>query len=227
MNTKPSELAFGLRHEIPEASPAGWGARAIQYGIAGVKPGWLDFLHDRQDGFARDEKTMRMFLDMLNAMKINQAINKLCVAEYRKGNLQPSTGGLVVLENEKLFNEDGPLVVKADTKGSCGYVYLCAYLLPSDDMSGVVTAADESYSFEDKDALKWSGKFPVPSVGDQLTSGNKQLGTCTVVRLANYHNWVHAWVWSPRKRLFTNFAGVECQPASARKRSGNAASATA
>lgn len=217
MKTKPNELEFGLRNEIPEGSPAGWGARAIQQNDQ------LDFLFDRQDLFAVNEKVGQAFLDMFNRSGYYAQLQAEYTKAFRAGKLQCDLAEVVTLIDTPVF------AVKADTRGSFGYVYLCAYIKPSSDVSSVLTKenAKEYEQQYESGRPRWSASFPVPQIGDHAWPVTDQMGIkeCVVFRLSVDCGFVHAWVWplAPSAKYkrgqwkvgkkgwgFTNLAGIEC-----------------
>jgi hypothetical protein len=237
MKNKPSELEFGLRNEIPEDSPAGWGARAIQ------QSDMLDLLFDRQDVFGVNEATGQLFLDVFNKSGIYLQMQAEYTKAFREGKLRPDQAGVVTLIDTSV------LVVTADTRGSYGYVYLCAYLKPSDDdVPFAVTRESANYDLDEPAQVKWGGRFPVPKIGDIIVPRTDQMGVrqCVVLRLSVECGFVHAWVWplapssyfKKDKRFkignkgwgFTNFVGIECLPhktATKRNRKGKSGTTTA
>lgn len=167
MKTNKKDLVFGLIHEIPEDSPAAWGARTIQQDT------WMDIVHDRQDLFAIDKGHMTALKTLLNEGNVLQ----LCQHNYRlareKFELQSDKEGTVILY------EDKAICIKADTNGSFGYVYVCAYLKPSDDNTD----------------SEWSGKHNVPSVGDTINISMNGIGKSVVLGFDKIHGYRMARIW--------------------------------
>ena len=116
MKNTRDELEFGLKFSIPEDAPAGWGARTIQHGEV------LDYVPDRQDAFAKDEASGKVFMEVINRTGMRDAINASYRKLYLEGKLRGSQEGV-----EVLF-EDEAIKVVADTRGSYGYVYLAAWI---------------------------------------------------------------------------------------------------
>jgi len=118
MKTSAKDMEFGLRHHIPEDAVCGWGARAIQNGFE------IDLLWDRQDCFAIDENAEKL----LKAV-INERFDSILRETYRK----KYNEGLLNGHEDKLetLYEDRGIVIVANTNGSCGYVYLAAWVKPS------------------------------------------------------------------------------------------------
>jgi len=118
MKNSAKDMEFGLKHQIPNDAVCGWGARAIQNGFE------IDLLWDRQDCFAIGKDAEKL----LKAV-INERFNSILRETYRKKYAE----GLLNGHEDKLetLYEDGGLVIVANTNGSCGYVYLAAWVKPS------------------------------------------------------------------------------------------------
>jgi len=138
---KPREFAFGLWSAAPEDVAVAWGARAIidtnylwtrwlnagpaearriekQHG--GPPPRYkLDLLADRQ-GMHGDEAAAKVFCAMLNSGPLSTARQE---AErlLNAGEMRTDAPGLFTLF------KDCTVTVKANTNGSCGYLYMIAY----------------------------------------------------------------------------------------------------
>lgn len=114
-------LAWGLPSLVPETARAAWGARAIVHGactrMTGVlQLGRLDIPYDRQDSVG-DEDYLRTVLD---------AVHGPGMASYgaaRGEGLFEWGAGLVSLDTGSTGVE-----LRADTRGSCVYVYLTAWI---------------------------------------------------------------------------------------------------
>lgn len=110
------QLEWGLREEVPEAATTAWGAR------------WIfpdDVLWDRQDFVnmqTPDGERLKNWLNGASRDNMSGALAKSRAAARKlpKSFQQEST--VIVL------HEDGAGVVKANPKGSYGYLYVCAYL---------------------------------------------------------------------------------------------------
>ena len=167
MKQNKSDLEFGLRTEIPNDAPAGYGVRCIQ------EDNRLGFVWNRQDMFAIDEGHAEALKTVLNKTGITELIADNYRNAYHRDELRGNKRNTVILF------EDDVLVVKADTLGSHGYVYLCAYLKPSDNPSEAT----------------WSGKGPVPEVGETIFHNCNNIGKSIVLRHHNIHGFVHLWCW--------------------------------
>lgn len=106
-------LAWGYNPGLPEEFRAAWGARAI-YSSYG---GGVDLVHDRQDAIGpRDE------IDEL-VRRLNGGVNREWMAAVERLPLRGDRG-----EEFTVYDQDG-LVVKVNTNGSGGYLYVVAYLV--------------------------------------------------------------------------------------------------
>jgi hypothetical protein len=107
---KTRPLRWGL--QPPTQAPA-WAARAIP-----DRSGRLDLLSDRQD--AVGDKTELVLLD--------RALGRLLPAARRQWRLLSGSGLVVGDEARRVcLANDGQYAIEADTRGSCGYVYLVCY----------------------------------------------------------------------------------------------------
>lgn len=111
------KLSWGL--QPPPNATVAWGARAI------LKRGTIDLLHDRQDSCgpmaAREALAQEMNsggLDLIRE-RVQQAWND--------GELRGDTENKVVLVDDAIEGGDSGIMVEADTRGSCGYLYLVVY----------------------------------------------------------------------------------------------------
>lgn len=107
-------LVWGL--QPPPGTSVAWGARAIS------DHGALDLLYDRQSavGSKADKQRLQVALDRLLPLAREEWRSR-----YQRGEVRSDEERRVVLVN------DGEWTVEADTRGSCGYVYLVAYAKPS------------------------------------------------------------------------------------------------
>jgi len=108
---------FGLH--APTEAPAAWGARAIE-----DREGF-SLLHDRQS-LAGDKGILKTLTTKLNAGIIRDAINKW------KGIQDETCWTRYTGQGEHVLYEDDEIVMKGNTNGSCGYVYIVAYLKNTD-----------------------------------------------------------------------------------------------
>jgi hypothetical protein len=176
-------LEWGLKFEIPEDAPAGYGARAIQCDEC------LDFLHDRMGAFAKDETSVRAWSVLMDRPGVNETIRENYAKLYNEGKLQQHQDGI-----EVLF-EDEAVKVVADTRGSHGYVYIAGWIKPSVD---ITERADKSHpefeKYENESLNRWTvGR--VPEVGEVVGTRCNELGDVLVVRYENYCGWLHLVVF--------------------------------
>ena len=101
---------FGLH--APTEAPAAWGARAIE-----DREGF-SLLHDRQS-LAGEKGILKT---KLNGGIIRDAINKWKEIQDETCWTRYTAAG------EHVLYEDSAIVMKANSNGSCGYVYIVAYL---------------------------------------------------------------------------------------------------
>jgi len=151
-----ARLSWGL--QPPEGAPAAWGARAIQLDDT------LDFVPNRQSVYSKSEGTTMALTAVLDRPGMRKLIMERYTEAYNSGKLLPSEAGEVTLF------EDLVLVVKADTKGSYGYVYIVAYL------------DEHTHS----DAL--------PPVGSEVFMTVNNIGPCKVIRHMYHENYPEAAV---------------------------------
>jgi hypothetical protein len=105
--------------------------RMVRKGKPAVPP-TFDLLWDRQGGVG-DPTDLKRLGDALNAWGLDAARKAYALAVVR-GLLDGATEGLLTLVDRS----EGPgererLVIQADTRGSCGYVYLGAWLTEERD----------------------------------------------------------------------------------------------
>jgi hypothetical protein len=182
MKTSRNDLEWGLKFEIPENATAGYGARAIQFSDQ------LDFVPDRMQGFAKDDKSWDVWTKVAGRKCVDQTIRETYARLYNEGKLQPDQEGV-----EILF-EDEAIKVVADTRMSCGYVYIAGWLKPSVDISeriGKDHERFEDYSKEGEQLLRWTPAFPPPAVGETVSTRCNELGDVVVLRYENYCGWLH------------------------------------
>lgn len=114
------------------------------------------------------------------------------------GKIVGSQGGEMQNEKGELFTlyDDNNIVIKANTNGSHGYVYVIAY--PKHDVvdSDKVKHSDKHPGFEDNGKSKaddsdvfWRGPFPIPQPGDIVDITDHKLGKATVIahRVEDHH----------------------------------------
>jgi len=102
---------FGYWKACPEDTKGAWGARVI------LRSGYVDILHDRQ-GFKGEAHAIcaKMNAGILDCMK--NKVKEL----WDRGELDPRE------DREHVLCEDDEIRVVGNTNGSCGYLYLLAYL---------------------------------------------------------------------------------------------------
>lgn len=113
METTEKKLAFGLREAVPAEAKAAWGARLIEPG---------DLLHDRQDLVSDSDEDKAALVAWLNGTPagtgaIHEMQERLVEMRYS----MPDGGEFVAYEDEH-----GKVI--ADTRRSCGYVYVAGWL---------------------------------------------------------------------------------------------------
>lgn len=107
-------LTFGYNAGLPAGTATAWGCRAI------IDPdGHVDVPHDRQEAVGPRTDAL---LDHLN-YHVRGA--------WRDRATELLRNGVMTLANpaEFVLYEDGLVMIKGNTKGSHGYLYVCAYLL--------------------------------------------------------------------------------------------------
>ena len=177
MKTNRKELAWGLTNEIPDDAPAGYGARCIQ------EKDMLDFVWDRQDIFAIDEAHQRALSAVFDRDGFVQHVQTKYSELFNAGKLQHNRSG-----TEFLF-EDQAIKVVANTNSSHGYVYLAAYLKPSDDVSKLAGKDHPEFqNWENKAIKRWTHKR-LPAIGEQINANS--MGKVTVLRYLNLVGWLH------------------------------------
>jgi cytoskeleton bundling-enhancing protein CbeA-like protein len=112
--TTTAQLDWGL--QPPPGTTVAWGARAIS------DHGALDLLYDRQSAVGTKPERKRLQAAMNALLPLAREAWR---AKYRAGEVRPDEALRVTIA------EGDGWVVEADTRGSCGYVYLVAYATPS------------------------------------------------------------------------------------------------
>lgn len=113
---RPSRLAFGYNRALPEHTVAAWGCRAII-----TQDGDVDVLYDRTSTFG-DGVDLDRLLSHLN-QRAGSTWRTTAAGLLRSGAMDTRREG----EHELL--NDGVVVIKGNTSGSAGYLYVCAYLI--------------------------------------------------------------------------------------------------
>ena len=145
-----------------ERSPAVWGARTI------TDPDAFGMLHDRQSWYSEN----RGANDALSALLNNGVLTK-CQEEYRS--LRSEHRDFTRVARELLFFEDDVVKVVGNTNGSCGYLYLAAFIKPG-DLSGT-----------------WNGGVR-PATGDTVDVKVNGIGEATALRCVPVHGVAGLWV---------------------------------
>jgi len=112
------QLEWGL--QPPKSAVAAWGARAILEGSR------FDLLWDRQDCKAHDDADKGRLGAILNGGVLDKA-REVIAQRHAQGRVNPRRECLHLLVQDRA-DDDHLIFVEADTRGSCGYLYLVAYL---------------------------------------------------------------------------------------------------
>jgi hypothetical protein len=111
-----NRLSFGYNQGLPECVEAAWGCRAI------ITPdGAIDVVPDRTSTYGPEDAYRRLAyqLDtMVRGARWRARASELLAA----GTMDPGRPG------EHVLLDDGAVIIKGNTKGSFGYLYVCAYL---------------------------------------------------------------------------------------------------
>ena len=111
-----NNLAWGYKGVVPENSLAAWGARAIFR-----REGGFDLVGDRQDLVFENEQAKAVLIRALNGGLL-KACNKKVRDLINEGTMRSNEAHHILL------HEDAEIAVAANTNGSCGYIYLAAWL---------------------------------------------------------------------------------------------------
>lgn len=112
--------AYGLSDHVGQEAIAAWGARTI------IQANQLDDVDFVPDGQGTDGGPhASMLLDLLNERCPISTLRLIIAAHRHAGRLRFDEAGTVVLY------EDAQLTIDADTNGSCGYLYVTAWLRPT------------------------------------------------------------------------------------------------
>jgi hypothetical protein len=116
------KLSWGL--QPPPNATVAWGARAILKGV-GRYAGTIDLLHDRQDscGPMAARKALAQEMNSGGLDLIRERIKQA----WNHGALRPDVENKVTLVDDAIEGGDSGIMVEADTRGSCGYLYLVVY----------------------------------------------------------------------------------------------------
>lgn len=141
----PTRLEFGYDAGLPEDVTVAWGACTIV-----TQSGFVDIVHDRQGTFGGKAAT-RALLATLNE-NVNRRWIGAATALLAAGIMRTREAGEFILTRT-----DG-VIVKANTKGSGGYLYVCAY--PEVPEHGSI-----AWARAEIEGIKKSGRSTVTSPG--------------------------------------------------------------
>lgn len=112
------KLSFGFSEGVPEHVERAWGARLIV-----TQDGYVDFVHDRQSfsGNGAEDELLPLLREHFSA------VVGAASAMLSTGEIKTRIGGEVILYASDDF------IVKGDTKGSGGYLYVCAFVPTGDE----------------------------------------------------------------------------------------------
>ncbi len=151
-------LIFGLSAEVPENAPAAWGARAIQ------DEDQFDLVRERQDTQAVSDTYRRVLEQVFAFRPVLEQVKENYAKLYWQGKLRPDK------HKTEVLYEDHALVVKGNTNASYGYLYLCAYIKPDEELD----------------------KLPPP--GSVVNMKVNSIGQGLLVRRVTMHKYPHAIV---------------------------------
>ncbi|TDQ01269.1 hypothetical protein [Labedaea rhizosphaerae] len=116
--TTEDTLAWGYQAGVPAGTTTAWGCRAIV-----DASGHLDVPPDRQSAVGPRTDAL---LDHLHH-HVRGAWRERAAELLRNGVMNTRTA------TELVLYQDGVVMIKGNTKGSGGYLYVCAYLLTEED----------------------------------------------------------------------------------------------
>jgi len=173
------EPQWGLVSAIPDNSPAGYGARCIQ------SHGAIGFVADRTGTFSYDNGHKIALEAILNRAGFMDHIRHRYAELFEQGKFQQNSRDV-----ETLF-EDRAIIVKASTNGSFGYVYLAAWLRPSDDVRNLIDRDHPDYEkWDDGLVTRWT-KGHLPAIGDKIQIRINNIGSAIVLRHARMCGWLN------------------------------------
>lgn len=108
------KLAFGYSNGVPEGVDTAWGCRALV-----TQDGDVDVLWDRTDAVGSDGERIKLFAYLNNQVGF--------VWRDRASELLRSRAMSTREGGEHVLFEDDHVVIKGNTNGSAGYLYVCAY----------------------------------------------------------------------------------------------------
>ena len=118
-------MTFGLWNKCPDSVAVAWGARAI---VAGRWPKVnIELLYDRQSSRG-DGEGRRDFSARLNAGPLKLALAR-AARMFESCELDNKLSNCVELYGPSPERSDADIRILADTKASCGYLYIIAFPL--------------------------------------------------------------------------------------------------
>jgi hypothetical protein len=112
-------LAFGYNAGLPAGTTTAWGCRAIVDWMTRS----VDMLPDRQSAVGpRVDALLEHLNNQVRGAWLDRARELL-----RTGELNTRRA------NDLVLYHDGLVIIRGNTNGSAGYLYVCAYLLTEDD----------------------------------------------------------------------------------------------
>lgn len=160
------KLQWGLGHAVPAHAPVAWGARAI---INATSP-FFDLLPDRQSCVGTDplKAAMRRALNPLGGYDGYLADAQHTYSELaHRGRVRGDKQRSLVLVHDKAH-----FLVVADTRASCGYLYVAAWFdVDHDvDLDQALRHGDPGYADEGIDRPRWSDSEAAPAVGSDVSA---------------------------------------------------------
>jgi hypothetical protein len=160
--TTKDNMEYGLGYAAPKDGRPVWGARAIQ-----TRDGGLDLVWDRTSIHHGDSTKGER--DALVASL--QATCEVWAQDAR--DMRNREGKLRGAGTVELSTGDRHLTVLADTNGSYGYVYLCAYRTD-----------------REMPEAKWTGDSPPPAIGDTVQPYPSGFGPGPVLGYHDDHGYL-------------------------------------
>lgn len=111
-------LTFGYKRGVPPHVGTAWGCRALV-----EQSGMVDVLWDRVDLAGPDQVQLAEHLNHHVGAAWRERASELLRAQVMRTNR----------DQEFVLYEDPVVVIKGNTQGSHGYLYVCAYLRPRCD----------------------------------------------------------------------------------------------
>lgn len=111
-----SRLLFGYNQGLPEYVDAAWGCRAIV-----TQDGDVDVVWDRTSTYGSEDDYKRL-AHQLDAQGRGERWRARASALLASRKIETRVDG------EHVLVDDGTVIIKANTNGSGGYLYVCAYM---------------------------------------------------------------------------------------------------